>query len=533
MWPVSILLSRHDILRGINTCLAGVRGKTKEEMDMTGYYYDRREDETPGVVADAAFPALIQLFIPFPFNEAEKNFKKSLYFFIDRELFAYTDVIKLSFHKPDSKDPPETGPADCVIYRFATAYFLHCMVNRKLSSCRSELHELTGTNPDTFLLDELFKAANKCCNYHKVQKWLDGTGFLSEEDKYIKNSLLRVEEATKARVFNVARSSRFTLCDLSGHYEYSWTGIRYGGDNRDSMNIEISIKYPLKEYAGYKEMIRGLLENWGSRIFESFREEILEYYIKGLNEKEKEKLAFKCGKIDISDISFKVSDNFFWKLLRLKRRNTVLSNRFSSDLELMLFTLSVGENLETYEQLRSLRNKIYGADNENVKAGETAALKKSLLNYLSLGPERYMQALERLKDLLKAGVVSDSLRAAHDKVTIPNMPRMVLNLIALDRYTSGLEDIRRLKDSEESEVKLIKAFRENFIKTEVEKLCLITREEAGILLENDRSLGAMKEDLEALINAMPEESPQQKQQEPSAKAAEGPRQKQQKTPVKA
>ena len=66
---------------------------------MAGYYYDRREDETPGVVADAAFAALIQLFIPFPYNEATKTFKKSLYFFIDRELFAYTDVINLSFYK--------------------------------------------------------------------------------------------------------------------------------------------------------------------------------------------------------------------------------------------------------------------------------------------------------------------------------------------------------------------------------------------------------------------------------------------------
>ena len=99
---------------------------------MTGYYYDRREDETPDVVADAAFPALIQLFIPFPFSESEKNFKKSLYFFIDRELFAYTDVIILSFHKAfhkaGSKAPPETGPSDFVIYRFAAAYFLHCMI---------------------------------------------------------------------------------------------------------------------------------------------------------------------------------------------------------------------------------------------------------------------------------------------------------------------------------------------------------------------------------------------------------------------
>ena len=66
---------------------------------MNGYYYDRREDETPTSVADAAFPALIQLFIPFPYDESEKNFKKGLYFFFDRELFAYTDVIQLSFYK--------------------------------------------------------------------------------------------------------------------------------------------------------------------------------------------------------------------------------------------------------------------------------------------------------------------------------------------------------------------------------------------------------------------------------------------------
>lgn len=464
---------------------------------MTGYCYDRREDETPSAVADAAFTALIQLFIPFPFNESEKNFKKSLYFFIDRELFAYTDVIKLSFHKAESKDPLEIEPFMAVIYRFATAYFLHCMINRKLSSCGSELHELTGTNPDTFLLDELFKAANKCCNYHIIQEWLVGTRYLTKEGKYLKNSFLNVTETTKARVFDAARSCRFSLCDLSGHYEYSWTGARYG---KDSINIEISINYPLEEYAGYEQMVKGLLQNWGSRIFESFREVILEDYIRNLSETEREKLAVRCGKIDISDISFTVSENFFWKLLGLKRRNTVLSKRFAADHELMIYTLSVGENIQTYEQLRSLRNKEYGPDSENAKEGEMAALKKSMLNYLCLGPERYMQALERLKDLLKAGISSDSLREKHDKVTIPNMPRMVVILIALDRYTSGLEEIRRLKDNREEE--LIRLFRKEFVDTEVMKLKLISPEEVGILIDNDRSLGAKKEDLKELKAAI-------------------------------
>jgi hypothetical protein len=78
---------------------------------------------------------------------------------------------------------------------------------------------------------------------------------------------------------------------------------------------------------------------------------------------------------------------------------------------------------------------------------------------------------------------------------------MVMIMIALDRYTSGIEDIRRLKDSRENE--MITLFREDFIKTEVTKLCLITREEAEILIETDRSLGAMKSDLIALKNDMP------------------------------
>ena len=178
----------------------------------------------------------------------------------------------------------------------------------------------------------------------------------------------------------------------------------------------------------------------------------------------------------------------------------MLSKRFAADHELMIYTLSVGENIQTYEQLRSLRNKQYGPDSENAKDEEMAALKKSLLNYLSLGPERYMQALERLKDLLKAGVSSDSLREKHDKVTIPNMPRMVVILIALDRYTSGLEEIRRLKDSRKEE--LIGLFRKEFVDTEVMKLKLITREEVGIFIDNDCSLGAKKEDLKKLKSAI-------------------------------
>ena len=43
---------------------------------MAGYYYDRREDETPGVVADAAFAALIQLFIPFPYNRLSESLSR-------------------------------------------------------------------------------------------------------------------------------------------------------------------------------------------------------------------------------------------------------------------------------------------------------------------------------------------------------------------------------------------------------------------------------------------------------------------------
>ena len=44
-----------------------------------------------------------------------RKLQKSLYFLIDRELFAYTDVIKLSFHKADSKDPLEIEPSMAVI----------------------------------------------------------------------------------------------------------------------------------------------------------------------------------------------------------------------------------------------------------------------------------------------------------------------------------------------------------------------------------------------------------------------------------
>ena len=474
---------------------------------MFGYYF-RREDETPGVVADAAFAAFIQLFIPFPYNEPDKNFKKSLYFFIDRELFGYTDVISLSFCEMERTVPVEVSPSEALIYRFATAYFLHCMVNRKLSSCKSEFNELTGSDPDAYLLDELFKAANNCCNNHAVQKWLIGTSYATKEGKYLRNSFLKVPEATKTKVFEAARSCRFTLRDLSGQYEYSWIGVRR---SRDSICIELNIKHPLEEYAGYKDMVKGLLANWSSRIFESFRDEILKDYVQGLDEKEKEKLAVRCGNIDISDISFSVKESFYWKLLRLKGRNSILSQRFASDLELMLYTLSVGENLRTYEQLRGLRDAEYKSYGDIEKKAEIEALEKTLLGYLVLGPERYQRALEQLKDLLNAGGSTGMLWVSHDKVRIPNMPRMVLIIIALDRYTGGLADIRcRLEDmrgrpedgSKDESYELISKFRRSFVETEVRKLRLITKEELEMLLDHNFLPGGMRKDLEDLKDAM-------------------------------
>ena len=474
---------------------------------MFGYYF-RREDETPGVVADAAFAAFIQLFIPFPYNEPDKNFKKSLYFFIDRELFGYTDVISLSFCEMERTVPVEASPSEALIYRFATAYFLHCMVNRKLSSCKSEFNELTGSDPDAYLLDELFKAANNCCNNHAVQKWLIGTSYATKEGKYLRNSFLKVPEATKTKVFEAARSCRFTLRDLSGQYEYSWIGVRR---SRDSICIELNIKHPLEEYAGYKDMVKGLLANWSSRIFESFRDEILKDYVQGLDEKEKEKLAVRCGNIDISDISFSVKESFYWKLLGLKGRNSILSQRFASDLELMLYTLSVGENLRTYEQLRGLRDAEYKSYGDIEKKAEIEALEKTLLGYLVLGPERYQRALEQLKDLLNAGGSTGMLWVSHDKVRIPNMPRMVLIIIALDRYTGGLADIRcRLEDmrgrpedgSKDESYELISKFRRSFVETEVRKLRLITKEELEMLLDHNVLLGGMRKDLEDLRDEM-------------------------------
>ena len=463
---------------------------------MFGYYF-RREDETPGVVADAAFAAFIQLFIPFPYNEPDKNFKKSLYFFIDRELFGYTDVISLSFCEMERTVPVEVSPSEALIYRFATAYFLHCMVNRKLSSCKSEFNELTGSDPDAYLLDELFKAANNCCNNHAVQKWLIGTPYATKEGKYLRNSFLKVPEATKTKVFEAARSCRFTLRDLSGQYEYSWIGVRRS-----------------QEYAGYKDMVKGLLANWSSRIFESFRDEILKDYVQGLDEKEKEKLAVRCGNIDISDISFSVKESFYWKLLGLKGRNSILSQRFASDLELMLYTLSVGENLRTYEQLRGLRDAEYKSYGDIEKKAEIEALEKTLLGYLVLGPERYQRALEQLKDLLNAGGSTGMLWVSHDKVRIPNMPRMVLIIIALDRYTGGLADIRcRLedmrgrredggRDEPDKLEELICKFRHSFVETEVRKLRLITKEELEMLLDHNFLPGGMRKDLEDLKDAM-------------------------------
>ena len=474
---------------------------------MFGYYF-RREDETPGVVADAAFAAFIQLFIPFPYNEPDKNFKKSLYFFIDRELFGYTDVISLSFCEMERTVPVEVSPSEALIYRFATAYFLHCMVNRKLSSCKSEFNELTGSDPDAYLLDELFKAANNCCNNHAVQKWLIGTSYATKEGKYLRNSFLKVPEATKTKVFEAARSCRFTLRDLSGQYEYSWIGVRR---SRDSICIELNIKHPLEEYAGYKDMVKGLLANWSSRIFESFRDEILKDYVQSLDEKEKEKLAVRCGNIDISDISFSVKESFYWKLLGLKGRNSILSQRFASDLELMLYTLSVGENLRTYEQLRGLRDAEYKSYGDIEKKAEIEALEKTLLGYLVLGPERYQRALEQLKDLLNAGGSTGMLWVSHDKVRIPNMPRMVLIIIALDRYTGGLADIRcRLEDmrgrpedgSKDESYELISKFRRSFVETEVRKLRLITKEELEMLLDHNVLLGGMRKDLEDLRDEM-------------------------------
>ena len=474
---------------------------------MFGYYF-RREDETPGVVADAAFAAFIQLFIPFPYNEPDKNFKKSLYFFIDRELFGYTDVISLSFCEMEGAVPVEISPLEALIYRFATAYFLHCMVNRKLSSCKSEFNELTGSDPDAYLLDELFKAANNCCNNHAVQKWLIGTSYATKEGKYLRNSFLKVPEATKTKVFEAARSCRFTLRDLSGQYEYSWIGVRR---SPGSICIELNIKHPLEEYAGYKDMVKGLLANWSSRIFESFRDEILKDYVQGLDEKEKEKLAVRCGNIDISDISFSVKESFYWKLLGLKGRNSILSQRFASDLELMLYTLSVGENLRTYEQLRGLRDAEYKSYGDIEKKAEIEALEKTLLGYLVLGPERYQRALEQLKDLLNAGGSTGMLWVSHDKVRIPNMPRMVLIIIALDRYTGGLADIRcRLEDmrgrpedgSKDESYELISKFRRSFVETEVRKLRLITKEELEMLLDHNVLLGGMRKDLEDLRDEM-------------------------------
>lgn len=464
---------------------------------MAGYYYDRREDETPTVVADSAFAALVQLFIPFLYNEPIRNYKKSLYFFIDRELFAYTDIIKLRFCGMDGADLSGIDPSAAMVYRFAAAYFLHCMVNRKLSSCESDLHELAGSNPDTFLLDELFKAANECCNNHTVQEWLEGTRFCTKDGKYLKNTFLNVSKTIKKQVFETARTSRFTLRDPTGHYEYSWSGVRC---RQDSVCIEFSINYPLEQYSRYEDMIKGLMENWGVRIFESFREEILEKYKKEMTDKEKEKLAVRGGSIDISDISFKMTESFFWKLLGLKRQNTLFSKRFGSDLNLMLYTLAVGETLRTYEQLRGLRNKAFGMDVDSEKDDETNALKKTLLKYLLLGPERYLRALERMKDFLREGIESERLMVRHDKVMIPNMPRMVMINIALDRYTGGMEDIRRQGGDRKDE--LICSFRRQFIETEVKKFQLITKKEIEMLLENDCSLGAEREDLIGLRDAM-------------------------------
>ena len=102
-----------------------------------------------------------------------------------------------------------------------------------------------------------------------------------------------------------------------------------------------------------------------------------------------------------------------------------------------------------------------------------------------------------------AGVSSGSLLAVHDKVTIPNIPRMVMISIALDRYATGLDNIRRLENSRTDE--LIAVFRKAFTDTEVIKLNLITKDELGILLEKDCTLGARMEDLKELLELMPED----------------------------
>ena len=69
-----------------------------------------------------------------------------------------------------------------------------------------------------------------------------------------------------------------------------------------------------------------------------------------------------------------------------------------------------------------------------------------------------------------------------------------------EKLLEAEEEIRRLKDSREEE--LIGLFRKEFVDTEVMKLKLITREEVGIFIDNDCSLGAKKEDLKKLKAAI-------------------------------
>ena len=165
-----------------------------------------------------------------------------------------------------------------------------------------------------------------------MQEWLKGTNYIKKDGKYIRNSFLDVTEAMKERVYDVARSSRFILCDVSGHFEYSWTGVRHRGNG---ICIEININHPLEEYVSFVDMVEGMLRNWGSRIFDSFRKEILTDIRKDWTRRKGKNLlkTMRGYNLDISDISLQCQ-RIYWNMLGSSER--IKSSHRICLIELML-----------------------------------------------------------------------------------------------------------------------------------------------------------------------------------------------------
>lgn len=356
--------------------------------------YQRRADLDFKATSEMAARLLPKLFDDGQYTEEEKSLflfcRNVVENFIYREVLNLKTPIAMKFERVKPLEEKLDPIREEFLIRLALTYVLHSQHNRRLNRCDEKLYSLKIK--DDYLIARILSVARKSPGYSERKK------IISETEATILTD----------EIFNIATKISITYVSPNTNLKRIWEAPKY--NSIEGFKITISIDTVRdKEIANYAEYIKYLLTEERNTV----------------------------GNFTSTALWRNATHSRFSK-------DASLENFAANDIQLILFCLALGLDIEVFNRLVKLRNEAFNGEETSIKQPALTENEKIiLLEYLKQSEER--------------------LRCARNEAYVYNkndIVRRVLVNVSVDLIKSGLLPVVVLTDEEVERTNIDKKFLE-------------------------------------------------------------------------